>query len=706
MLMSLDQISMVNKPGTEMDTLYSTLTNSPEDLLAPSAELHESARQSVKYFIDPLAKRYSTIFKDGLYLNGMDSLQIWEQARLVLESVASSSIYDKIESMYQDNDRAMVGDSDDELEKIAKRRKLDRPESDTTDSEEDGQSNSEGELSSDSDMDEEDAEVDEGIDREDEPEVENEDENDDERVANGLLDDISDTDEMDEDEEGQLSGSDIENEDYDIVDREELDEEDYGDSSKEYVKDVHGLNDGFFNIDEFNRLTEETEQNSFGNDRDDDDDDEEIDFFADPDEAATFDDQRNHDDEDEDDYDEDDIENHDFGGNATVGGLNDNANDIMYGDFFAPPKGLRKKSMSTGKRPQRRGKFKGLNNDTNDEDLELALDNMKKDLFDLSDDEEDQKMVDDKGESLSTFEMMQRKIKAQISELEQQNVAKKDWQLMGETKAKDRPLNSLLEEDLEFDRNAKPVPVITQETTDSLEDVIRNRIKTNNFDDLPRRLPDNVPDFRQRRLDEVDQSKSTKSLAQIYEDEHLRAVDPENNPTLEDSKLKEAHDEIKELFSNIVYKLDALSSWHFAPKPAKPSITIVSNAPSISMEEARPVGLSTEAMLAPQEIYIPSSTDKSKEVIGKDGLPQARDEMSREERKRRRRREKAKHAKREAHRLENRKVRAQKEGSRANVIETLKKANVTIIGKSGEKRDVEGRLKRDKKHASSSGLKL
>jgi U3 small nucleolar RNA-associated protein MPP10 len=165
------------------------------------------------------------------------------------------------------------------------------------------------------------------------------------------------------------------------------------------------------------------------------------------------------------------------------------------------------------------------------------------------------------------------------------------------------------------------------------------------------------------------------------------------------------------LFGDITYKLDALSSWHFTPKPAKPSISIVANVHAISMEDAQPVAMSTENMLAPQEVYIPLSgiakDEQKKEVIRGDGLPVARAEMTRDERKRRRRREKARHAKQEAKRLETRKVKAQTEGSRASVVETLKKGHVTVIGKQGEKRDIEGRLKVDKAGPrGSSGLKL
>lgn len=61
-------------------------------------------------------------------------------------------------------------------------------------------------------------------------------------------------------------------------------------------------------------------------------------------------------------------------------------------------------------------------------------------------------------------------------ELEAKNVAPKEWMLMGEANSRSRPVNSLLEQDLEFDRIMKPAPVITEESVGSLEDLIKRRI--------------------------------------------------------------------------------------------------------------------------------------------------------------------------------------------------------------------------------------
>lgn len=69
-----------------------------------------------------------------------------------------------------------------------------------------------------------------------------------------------------------------------------------------------------------------------------------------------------------------------------------------------------------------------------------------------------------------------RAIAQEIAILEDENVADKPWELMGEANAKRRPENSLLETDLDFEQAAKPTPVITEEVTKSLEDLIKSRI--------------------------------------------------------------------------------------------------------------------------------------------------------------------------------------------------------------------------------------
>jgi U3 small nucleolar RNA-associated protein MPP10 len=76
----------------------------------------------------------------------------------------------------------------------------------------------------------------------------------------------------------------------------------------------------------------------------------------------------------------------------------------------------------------------------------------------------------------SRYEQRMSALSEQIAELEAENVAEREWAMRGEINSRARPINSLLEEDLEFDQVAKVVPVVTEESSLTLEDKIKKRI--------------------------------------------------------------------------------------------------------------------------------------------------------------------------------------------------------------------------------------
>lgn len=424
-----------------------------------------------------------------------------------------------------------------------------------------------------------------------------------------------------------------------------------GQDERHSSPDPYGINDKFFDLEKFNRDTLAAEDS---NEASEGSEDEDIDYFQD----------MPSDDEEEE--------------------------AIYYEDFFDKPTKEPVKKHSDVKDPKE-------DEELDEEEHDSAMDKVKLDLFA---DEEDEPNAEGVGEAsdknLSSFEKQQIEIRKQIEQLENEAVAEKKWSLKGEVKAKDRPEDALLTEELEFDRTAKPVPVITSEVTESLEDMIRRRIQDSNFDDLQRRTLLDITRKSQRPQFELSDVKSSKSLAEIYEDDYTRAEDE----SALSEELQKAHSEISELYANLVYKLDVLSSVHFVPKPASTSLEIRVETPTISMEDAQPLYMSNASSLAPQEIYNVGKAEKDGEIRLKNGVAMSKEELTREDKNRLRRALKRKRSKAN---LPN----VNKRSKRNDVVDTLSKAkNITVINQKGEKKDVSGKTKKSRSGPDSTNIKL
>ncbi|ODQ52914.1 Mpp10 protein, partial [Saitoella complicata NRRL Y-17804] len=579
-----DQIATpTDQHQTSLSSLVNTLETAPETFLTPTPALHASTLVVAKRLLDPVAKQFSNVFNE-IYLQGMDVEQIWEQVRMVTDEVDEEEYGSEME------ENEFEGFHSEDEEGVEGESFLDtEAEEDFEEEEEDEEM--EGDASIDRDVDEQ----------------------------------MFESDDEENDEEGDAA-----------------DEE----AGEEYTKDVFGLNDKFFSIDDFNRQTEEMENRNMM------DEDDEIDYFADPDQQ-------------------------------NVEGEEDQPEEIKYEDFFGPKKGAKKVAEAEKQEEE----------EDNDDQI---FNRMQKDLF--ADEEEDER--DAVGKPASAAAKRQAAIADEIRRYEMENIGKKDWTMMGEAKARDRPTNALLEEDVEFDRAAKPVPVITEETTQTLEEIIKQRILDQNFDDIVRRHPDSIPEFKASRLlPDIDNERSSKSLAEQYEDDYQKKMNPTKTDA-RDEKLYKEHEEISKLFADIVHKLDALTSYHYTPKPPTESITVVTNAPTIALEEAQPTSLAAKDQLAPQEVYSADRRAMRAEglLVGPSGLPQARSEMSREEKATNRRRDKQRLRKKL--RAENEKKAVDEKAGKkqsqkdmdGDVVKTLKSAGVTVIGKGGEKRDLQGKL--------------
>ncbi|KAF8168067.1 U3 small nucleolar ribonucleoprotein complex, subunit Mpp10 [Crassisporium funariophilum] len=653
-------VNQDNSLPVELRTLSILLEESPEGLATGSQDLHAAALNAARYVFDvslqseassrshviellsslaptqapqtrskanaapapttqlPDKELFEFTPLKSLFVDGMDEEQIWAQLDLRTKTICQVLDF-VLEGESEDNDKATDENDNDDEEENLRKALADLEEDENVDmselmekygmGESDGSDNSE----------------DEG------PSFEN---------SDGLS-------ESDQGEEGGVEGF------SSLRDPSSDDESESGPSAMHLPNFVHHtsprkknrasaseLDDGFFNLAEFNADTERAEARSSSKGRlaDDDESDEDmdVDLFTSVDPLDNF--------------DENDLEN--------------DPDEPFYRDFFEPPRSSsnanKNTKIKTKTKPQSNtvrfheqvrvreikatGKNKSLHDDDddddeseNDEDLdhgdehpdfdsewneaisededssdsesEVAgnqpintetIERIKHDLFA----EAEEEVQDD----LTTHERRLASLREQIAELESANVAKKDWVLMGEAGSRQRPQNSLLEEDLEFDRVMKAVPVITEDAVHSLEETIKARILEGRFDDVLRLRPLEDKPFLPSKFFELQDSKSTQSLAQIYESDYIASQSGGATSDDLDGKLKKEHDEVTLLWEKICGKLDALCNAHFVPKQPKATISTVSNASTATLESALPTTKSTATMLAPEEVFSSSSS--------------------------------------------------------------------------------------------------
>ncbi|CAH0481040.1 unnamed protein product [Peronospora belbahrii] len=405
---------------------------------------------------------------------------------------------------------------------------------------------------------------------------------------------------QEESEEGEERNNDAESDEKEKdSDEDRSDEEDQSDASSvesdKGKKDVENNNkkkskkardvaeDGFFDWDEMDKAAEDEE----------DDDDEDMDGDGD-------------DDNDDDDTDDSEMEE----------GLDAGGAEIKYDDFFSDE--AEEEEDGEGDKDEEEENLNDceIQNDNNNKEEYPTINRTKPDEVDNVDAEK----ADERG-IMSSYQRQRQRLQKEIKELEREAVSEKPWLLKGEVRSAARPENSLLEAVLDYDIPVKIAPVITEEVSIALEKMVKKRILENDFDDVIRKFAGNEEDEK-KKLEEVSMEKSKEGLGEIYEKEYMKTA----MGFEADDESKQDQEEIDVMFKSLCWKLDALSNYHFTPKPAVKELQVKPAVPAIAMEEVVPISVSDANLKAPEEVY------EKKRKRG-EAVLQSKDEMTQTERK-------------------------------------------------------------------------
>jgi U3 small nucleolar RNA-associated protein MPP10 len=197
-------------------------------------------------------------------------------------------------------------------------------------------------------------------------------------------------------------------------------------------------------------------------------------------------------------------------------------------------------------------------------------------------------------------------------------------------------------------RRSRPRPLVTRttcdpprarahaaQTTASIEEIIKARIKDAMWDDVLRRSALQPSRYRPKAA-ELSTEKSKLGLgeeyAKDYEQQMLGASSAES------SERAAAHEAVRLLFAKLGGRLDALFNFHSAPPPHKREATVRSAVAAVRMEEATPTAMADSEGLAPEEVY---GARRGNALTTRTELSQAERKAQRRKKKRVRKRQSA-----------------------------------------------------------------
>ncbi|KNH05278.1 U3 small nucleolar ribonucleoprotein MPP10 [Perkinsela sp. CCAP 1560/4] len=185
---------------------------------------------------------------------------------------------------------------------------------------------------------------------------------------------------------------------------------------------------------------------------------------------------------------------------------------------------------------------------------------------------------------------------AMVQDQEIDILTKKPWNLTGESSARHRMRNSLVEQDFQIDYALKTAPKPTEESTKNLEDLIKERIKGKSFDDPYRKQHFSLPNdlIRSSQSDHGASQKNRKSLTELY-DSSLNEVQ---------ANTQESQDELKclNMWKELLGYLDTLSS---CTATYNPFVETLHDQPQVKIDIGISKGKLNQSMESP-----PSNRDE------------------------------------------------------------------------------------------------
>ncbi|GFX07361.1 u3 small nucleolar ribonucleoprotein protein MPP10 [Trichonephila clavipes] len=407
-------------------------------------------------------------------------------------------------------------------------------------------------------------------------------------------------------------------------------------SKKSSYKSI--VDDQFFKLsklEQFLRLEDLKEEKARDGELDENDEDEEIDLFQDiPSDYM---------DESDDDEEEENKKS---------------SIDLMYEDFFDAPDS---------------GDDENVENADKMLDLEKEEYNYNKNYTDEGESENEDELQENETNIPSKktpFELQKENINKKISEYEESMVMPKPWQLTGEVDKRNRPRDGLLDVQTDFLINEKPAIIQDAEFCEKIEKLIKMTKKNKAYSDGVRKEKPKEVIIHKKEI-VVEQAKSKKGLAEVYEDIYLQ------KKSNQEEKENPKHIQIKKFMDSLFPHLYALFS--HIPKPAVPDLKIVSNLPAIAVEEVAPTSHSDIALLAPEEV-------KKRTGVIKGQTERTETDRKRERRKKKvhqKIKQKKEDSKNSSEKPISRKV---KEQEKLNILKKLKQnRNTEIANMEGEK---------------------